>query len=152
MKMNTRLATVAPELVDWAESLATNRRKMVACAIAQWACHKTHIVNVLGEIPMQRMLQPTYSATPEDRAMLGIKADALDEQYLSIADQGDVSDRDLRGFEQARALSSLLYSFDAQDLASFCETLYEAQAVTDDLEAFRQLCGTCSSGYTAGPE
>ncbi|KPA92009.1 MULTISPECIES: hypothetical protein [Pseudomonas] len=138
--MNTRLATVAPELVNWAESLPAARRRTLACAVAQWACARTDVAGLLGEGPLQRLLQPGYHATAQDRALLGAKADELDEQYFRLADEGEISEQALGGFEQARALSSLLCSFDAGNLPSLCDTLYEAQAVTDDLPAFEQLC------------
>ncbi|WP_157384017.1 hypothetical protein [Pseudomonas asplenii] len=143
--MNTRLTTVAADLVDWAESLPASRRKPVACAIAQWACHQARVADLLGEATLQRLLAASYSATPQERAMLDRRAQELDEEYFASADKDDVTAPALLRFEQARALRSLLHACDAQDLPNLCDALYEAQAVTDDLQAFRQLCSACTA-------
>lgn len=146
MKFNTRLSTVAPDLVELGAGLPAARRKTVACAAAQWACHKSNVTSLLGEEPLRLMLQPTYAATQQDRDMLSSKVDELDEKYFSTAgdqyDGSDEVDKASPWFEQARAIASLLYSFDAEDLLGFCDALYEAQAVTDDLEEFREVCRT----------
>lgn len=137
--MNTRLGTVAPDLVTWGTGLPTTQRKAVACAVAQWACHKSNVASLLDECQLQLMLHPAYTATQQIRDMLSSKVDELDEKYFPTEDQPDTTSDTLPWFEQARAIASLLYAFDAQDILNFCDALYEAQAVTDDVEEFRRL-------------
>ncbi|MBO1540861.1 hypothetical protein [Pseudomonas sp. OA65] len=145
MNTQTRLTSVAPDLVEWGASLPATRRKNVACAAAQWACTKSNAMALHHELPLKQMLQPTYIATEADRQRLAQKADDLDEKYYSTVDpqvDSNAADGDLTLFEQARAITCVLYAFDADELSAFYDALYEAQAVTDDVDELRQLCRT----------
>ncbi|MHA6844057.1 replication initiation protein [Ralstonia pseudosolanacearum] len=141
--MNTRLTTVAPDLVEFGAGLSAVQRKTVAGVAAEWACRKSGAVSLLGEDRLQLMLQSAHTATQQDRQTLSGEVEDFDEKYFAIVDKYDGLDEAgeaLLWFAKARATASLLYSLDSEDLLSFCEALYEAQAATDDLDELRELC------------
>jgi len=86
---------------------------------------------------------PSYHTTTEDRQSISYVESIFDERYFEIVEKNDGLDdagEAMIWFRKARAVSSLSYSFDASIIDNFCETLYEAQAATDDLTAIRKLC------------
>ncbi|WP_459204279.1 hypothetical protein ACQVRV_24280 (plasmid) [Ralstonia pseudosolanacearum] len=143
MTLNTRLTTVAPDLVEFGAGLSAVQRKTVARVAAEWACRKSDAVSLLGEDRLQLMLQSAHTATQQDRQTLSGEMEDFDEKYFAIVDKYDGLDEAgeaLQWFAKARATASLLYSLDSEDLLRFCEALYEAQAATDDLDGLRGLC------------
>lgn len=143
MSMNTRLDTVAPDLVDFGKGLSANKRKAIARLAAEWACLETSAITFLGEGRVKLLLEDTPTVTQQDRDGLAGNVDDLDEKYFAIVEQHDgLGDRGeaLEWFRKARAAASLLYSLDSDAVQGFCETLYEAQAATNDLDGLRALC------------
>lgn len=143
LNLNTRLINVAPDLVEFGAGLSAVQREVVARVAAEWACRRSDAMSFLGEDRLQLLMQPTYTVTQKDRKTLSGEMEDFDEKYFAIVDKYDGLDEAgeaLQWFAKARATASLLYSLDSDDLLSFCEALYEAQAATDDLEGLRGLC------------
>ncbi|MGN3967438.1 replication initiation protein [Burkholderia gladioli] len=143
MNVNTRLNTVAPDLVEFGEGLSANKRNAVARSAAEWACRETSVISFLDEGRVKLLLEDGYAATQQDRDRLAGDVDDLDEKYFTIVEQHDGLDdagEALQWFRKARAAASLLYSLDSDAVLGFCETLYEVQAATNDLDALKSLC------------
>ncbi|WGS51133.1 replication initiation protein [Paraburkholderia sp. D15] len=143
MNTNTRLTTVAPDLVELGKGLPASKRKALARLIAEWACRETGTMTLLGEDRVKLLLDDAHTVTQQDRDRLAGDVDDLDEKYFAIVEQHDGLDDEgdaLKWFRKARAAASLLYSLDSDSVPEFCETLYEAQAATDDLDNLKALC------------
>lgn len=143
MSINTRLNTVAPDLVEFGKRLSANKRRAIARVVAEWACRETSAMTFLDDGRVTLLLEDGHTATQQDRERLAGDVDDLDEKYFSIVEQHDGLDDAgdaLQWFRKARAAASLLYSLDADAVQGFCETLYEAQAATNDLDALKSLC------------
>ncbi|TCK95587.1 hypothetical protein B0G74_2214 [Paraburkholderia sp. BL9I2N2] len=97
----------------------------------------------LGEDRVKCLLDDAHTTTQHDRERLSRDVDDLDEKYFVIVEQYDGLDgggEALTWFHKARAAAALLYSLDSDAVQGFCETLYEAQAATDDLAGLKALC------------
>lgn len=143
MSMNTRLDTVASDLVEFGKGLSVSRRKEVARLAAEWACRETGAMTYLDEGRVKSLLDYSHSVTQQDRDRLAGDVNDLDEKYFAIVDLHDGLDdagEALQWFSKARAAASLLHSFDSEAVLGFCETLYEAQAATNNLGALKELC------------
>jgi hypothetical protein len=143
MSTNTRLTTVAPDLVELGIGLPTDKRKALARLVAEWACRETGTIALLGEDRVRRLLDDAYTTTQQDRDRLARDVDDLDDKYFAIVEQHDGLDDEggaLAWFHKARAGAALLYSLDSDAVQGFCETLYEAQAATHDLSTLKGLC------------
>jgi hypothetical protein len=142
MSINSRLHTLAPDLVDLGEKLPPEKREAVALRIACWACEKTDAKSYLGRARLDQLLSGNNVHSEKERNQLRNDAEVLDEKYFNLQDEdnGEDSPDSLEWFSKARAVSSLMYSLDSRSLEAFCEALYEAHAATDDLDALRQMC------------
>jgi hypothetical protein len=141
--MTNRLATVAPELIELGERISAEQRKAIACRAAEWACRMTGVLTILDEDPIRLLLDVAHSPTQQERKCIADDVVDLDQRYLSTVEQHDGLDaagQAMQWFSKARAAASVLYSLDALTVQGFCETLYEAQAATGDLEGLRMLC------------
>jgi hypothetical protein len=110
---------------------------------AEWACRQSGATSLLGEDRLKLLLDVMRTATPQDREQIASEVDDLDEKYFAIVEQNDGLDQAgeaLHWFAKARATASLLYALGSDELSDFCETLYEAQSATEDLEELRALC------------
>lgn len=143
MSAYSRLSTVAPDLVELGESLSAGQRKAIAFRAAEWACRTTGAMTLLGEDCLRLLSDTTRSATHEERQKIAGDVDDLDERYFALIEEHDGLDNSgeaMRWFTKARAAASLLYSLDGSAMQGFCESLYEAQAATGDLDGLRTLC------------
>ena len=97
----------------------------------------------LDEDFVQLLLDTARPATQQERQRIADDVGDLDEKYFEIVEQHDGLDdagEAMQWFRKARAVASLLYALDALTVESFCETLYEAQAATGDLDGLKSLC------------
>lgn len=143
MSMNTRLDTVASDLVEFGKELSVSKRKAIARLAAEWACRETTAMTYLDEGRVKSLLGASHTVTQQDRDRLAGDVSELDEKYFAIVEQHDGLDdagEALQWFRKARAAASLLYSLDSETVLDFCETLYEAQAATNNLSGLRELC------------
>lgn len=143
MSTNTRLTTVAPDLVELGKGLSASTRMALARLVAEWACRETGTMALLGEDRVKLLLDDAHTTTQQDRDRLAGDVDQLDEKYFLIVAQHDGLDDEgdaLKWFRKARAAAALLYSLDSDAVQGFGETLYEAQTATNDLDRLKELC------------
>jgi hypothetical protein len=144
MNLNVaRLSGVAPDLVEFGRRLSSTERKVVARRVAEWACNQSGITSLIGPDRLTFLVDPNYVATTQDRKQLADEMNNLDIKYFAIVEQFDGLDdagEALQWFGKARAAASLLYALHSEDLANFCDALYEAHAATGDLKELRVLC------------
>jgi hypothetical protein len=143
MSINSRLNTVAPDLIELGENLSSEQRKAIALRVAEWACRKTDVIGFLGESHMKRLLETKYPAKQQERQGIASNVENLDEKYFAIVEQHDGLDEAgeaMQWFRKARAAASVLYALDASTVQGFCEALYEAHAATSDLNGLKMLC------------
>lgn len=138
----TRLDAVSPELVELAVRMSPIDRRSVAFLVAKWACKQTGALEVLDESRIDLSSDASLEATDNVRQILGNLIEELDQRYFSITDDNDGLDEAgeaLRWFSMARAITALRYAIDASESGFFCESVYEAHAATDDLNALREV-------------
>ncbi|CAN0640352.1 replication initiation protein [Burkholderia cepacia] len=143
MNSCNRLDSVAPDLAKIGKLLAPEQRKAVACRVAEWACRTTDVKPHLSDDRLKVLSDPSSNTTTEDRQSISNDVSEFDERYFEIVEKNnglDDAGEAMKWFRKARALASLSYAFDASSIGYFCESLYEAQAATDDLSALRELC------------
>lgn len=142
VEMNSRLASVAPDIVDALTHQSTHTLHIVAKSAAAWIVDRTDLVDPRVDAGMAALGQGNFGPSTE-RSEIKALVEQLDEEAWDIQDRLDAgagADPDyLAAFGLARAASAIWYALDVDAHQAAMESVYEAQAVSGELEALRTL-------------
>lgn len=132
--MNSRLATVDPDLLNRLQSLSDEALQKVAALAAREAVARTGLTD-------PRVITALGLDGSEQNAALRWSVEAvaarLDEQAWDIQDREGDSAQYFAVFEQARAASAVFFALDPDSRSAAADALYEAQAALGSVEALR---------------
>jgi hypothetical protein len=140
--MTVRLATIAPELVQVLERKRPADLRAVAAAVSEWIVAQVALVDPKVDAALAALKQARVGETPE-RDHLKVLVEELDERAWDTQDQVEeglaTEQQYLDAFALARAASAVWFALETHALESALESVYEAQAATNDLAGVRRV-------------
>jgi hypothetical protein len=139
--MNTRLTTIAPDLVEELVRCPPDRLRRIAERVAEAAIEGAELSDGRADGALAALRAGGFGDTDE-RASAKTLTDELDEAAWDVQDRVEAGDAEqgeyVAAFRRARAGMSLWFALHADPLVAALESVYEARAALDD-GAVREL-------------
>ncbi|MEN5182083.1 hypothetical protein ABE501_20205 [Comamonas testosteroni] len=114
-----------------AKNMNAIERMKISNNLARVICERFEVIDIIGGVSGEPIA--------EKKSKITKKINELDSKYFDINDAGGDKNLYMPFFCKARALSSYIYSLDADNVYMYCESVYEAQAACGGLENIRPL-------------
>ena len=140
--MTSRLATIAPDLDQTITQATPATQRAIAITAAEYAIQHTQLTEPTVDAGLAAAQEGRFGETRERTDVYAL-AERLDEQQWAIQDRVDAGqateEEHLAAFSAARAATALYYALDTDTPTAALETVYEANAATDELTELHDL-------------